>query len=119
MPGFGMISGRTTGIGAVAASGLAAWTEIWSATLTADSVGNEGYSYRQYALGFPTGSWTQLRLTLEGPGSVAAVTLDHVSVGVWTGTNYNTTATPAEVKFSGSSGVTLGTQPKSLAMLLR
>jgi hypothetical protein len=41
-------------------------------------------------------------------GGTSPLTVAHAAIGVWTGSNTDTTATPVELKFSGASGFTLG-----------
>jgi hypothetical protein len=40
-------------------------------------------------------------------GGTSSLVVAHASIGVWTGSNTDTTATPVELKFSGVSGFTL------------
>jgi hypothetical protein len=51
------------------------------------------------------GSLGRVRATFLG-GSTSLV-VAHAAVGVWTGSNTDTTATPVELKFSGAFGFTL------------
>jgi hypothetical protein len=104
--------GTAASVGSVNAAGSAtviSYTDIYHPAIATWGYGNERGSHRsRFAL---TGnSAGKLRLTLEVvcnvSGNLAYDDALHVSFGKWAGTNYDTTAAPIEVTFSGASGFT-------------
>lgn len=81
-------------------------TTIFTDTLVPQTDGgNAGFSFRD-VLTITGASLGQVRVTLILGGGGPAINLDHVAIGISTGTSSNTTATPVELTFSGASGIT-------------
>lgn len=83
------------------------WTTIYNAIFDTDVAGNNNISIRQF-LG-PFGSlptFTQMRVHVSALAS--GCVLNHLSIGIQSGTGPNTAATPVELKFNGVNGISLG-----------
>lgn len=73
-------------------------TTIFTGSLNADDSGNEGFSFRNI-VAITGDAQGQIRVTFKA-ASAGNFHTDHCAVGIWTGTNQNTTATPVELTFS-------------------
>src|SRR5258705_7785439 len=84
-------------------------TVIFTDTLNSSDNANDGFSIRN-VVALTGGAQGQVRATFQASSSQSFHT-DHCSIGISTGTNANTTATPIELKFAGASGfnITSGT----------
>lgn len=78
---------------------------IFTDTLVTDDNANDGLSVRN-VLPITGGAQSQIRVTFNASASAAFKT-DHCSIGIWAGTNADTTATPTELTFSGGHGFSL------------
>src|SRR6266481_4464029 len=84
-----------------------ALTTVYTSNITNGTNNDAGSSYRMKIT--PSQGGRSIKVTFEtsstnGAGSLVAI---NCSAGVWTGTNYDTTLTPVELKFSGVSGFTI------------
>lgn len=78
---------------------------IFTATLSSNDGGNDGLTMRNVCT-ITGGALDQIRVTFKS-AAAAVLKTDHCAIGIATGTNANTTATPVELKFSGVSGFTI------------
>src|SRR5215471_13398141 len=86
---------------------LAAPIFIFNVGQDGSAPANAYFSLRQVVsigTGFPG---TVLRVTFQASASTPGSAV-HCSLGIWTGTNYDTTATPVPLTFGGAPGFTTG-----------
>lgn len=85
---------------------------IFSATAGADNPSNNGFSFRHEA-SVLTSTMTQVRVSIQS-STTQGLVAGHVSIGISTMSNGGkstageTTATPVELLFGGSSGINVG-----------
>jgi hypothetical protein len=86
-------------------------TTVWQKTLTDQSSGWNGSSVRQiHRTAGAAGN--QVRVTLQAP-TAGQTAFSHLSIGLQSA-NYNTAATPVELKFGGASGASLAANSADL-----
>ena len=81
-------------------------TVIYTGAINGNDTGNTGYTLRN-VVAITGNAQGQVRCTFQGSGS-AAFSTNNCSIGISTGTNADTTATPVELLFSGRSGFAIG-----------
>jgi hypothetical protein len=80
-------------------------TVIFTNTFTGDDNGNANFSIRN-VVAITGGAQGQIRATFAASSS-GALSTSHCSIGIWSGTGPNTTATPTELTFGGASGFSI------------
>ena len=94
------------GVRRLAVAGYGSESTAWSASLAGNATGYENYSSRVRTTGTLAAGGDQIRVRFVA-STAGSFSCDNCSIGISAGANDNTTATPVELLFSGSSGFTI------------
>ena len=87
-----------------------AWYTVHSQTLNNSLGSNQGYTFRSRFTTYSTaetGPFTKIRITFQ-PGAGGSMGIENASVGLYAGSNTNTTGTPTQLFFNtGSNSATI------------
>lgn len=87
--------------------GGGSWYTVKSISLSSDDTASENYTLRSRFTSLTgTGPFTQIRVTFVAATS-EDLGIENASVGIYAGSNTNTTATPTQLFFSGSNTATV------------